>query len=252
MSSGYPRRTTRGVIVVNPVDAALATTLNIVVGRSRNLDAILILLGNSQLAKGVAVSSLFWWFWFRDGDAERVDRTREHLVSTLVGSIPAVVIARLLAIFLPFRVRPLFEPGLHLAQAKNAAVDLIDWSSFPSDHAVLFMVLVVGIAFVSRRAGVLAFVYLLVVIALPRLCLGYHYLSDVVAGILIGAAVGWWFNSVRVRQLISRPLLSWERRSASAFYAGAFVLSFEIATLFQSLRHAAVAFVHVAERILKS
>jgi len=81
---------------------------------------------------------------FRGGDAATVRRTREHLSCTLIAGILAIVVARTLALLLPFRVRPRFESSLDFATAKNVGAYFVDWSSFPSDHAVLFAALAVG------------------------------------------------------------------------------------------------------------
>jgi membrane-associated phospholipid phosphatase len=67
-------------------------------------------------------------------------------------------------------------------------------SSFPSDHAVLAGAVAVGLLLVTRR--LLAWIGLLaaLLIAFSRLYLGVHYPHDVLAGLLLGAAVslaGW-------------------------------------------------------------
>jgi membrane-associated phospholipid phosphatase len=65
--------------------------------------------------------------------------------------------------------------------------------SFPSDHAVMAGAVAAGLFLVSRRVGIIAAVAALVMAA-TRVYVGAHYPWDVVAGLLLGAAVialGW-------------------------------------------------------------
>ena len=71
---------------------------------------------------------------------------------------------------------------------------------FASDHAVMAGAVAMGLVFVSRRLGAIAWVAALLM-AFTRVYVGAHFPVDVVAGLLLGAAVaaiGW---------LLLRPLL---------------------------------------------
>lgn len=73
-------------------------------------------------------------------------------------------------------------------------------AGFPSDHAVMAGAATVGLWLVCRTLGVLSAVAA-VAMALARVYVGAHYPQDVLAGLLLGAAVGW------VGYLMARPLL---------------------------------------------
>ncbi len=72
-------------------------------------------------------------------------------------------------------------------------------ASFPSDHAVMAGATAVGLLFFSRRLGLVAAVAA-VLMAASRVYVGVHFPLDVVAGLVVGAAVA------ALVQLAARPL----------------------------------------------
>jgi undecaprenyl-diphosphatase len=178
--------------------------------------------------------ALLWWAWFRVG-SELKDRA--HLVATLLGCVLALGLGRALVNLLPHRLRPLHEPALQLATPYGVAEGALgDLSSFPSDHAVLFFALAIGFFFVARWLGWLALTYVSLFIALPRLFLGLHYLSDIVVGAIIGIVVCALANGVLGRTGMVRSVLGWSQRSPALFYPLTFLVSYQIADLFEDSR----------------
>lgn len=237
--------------MVNRLDSAVTTSLNAWVGRSASFDSAMALIGSSELLKGAVFVSILWWYWFRGGEAILVKQTREHLISTFAAGLVGIIVARGLALALPFRVRPRFEPELHFVPVKNAGAWFVDWSSFPSDHAVIFAALAFGIGYISKRTAIFAFLYTLLVVALPRMYLGYHFLTDILVGLAIGILISYCFNIAAVRRKLSIPMLYWEQHHASSFYVMLFLMSYQLATMFSSLRDIALAAVHFFERLVK-
>jgi undecaprenyl-diphosphatase len=139
---------------------------------------------------------------------------------------------------LPFRPRPFSTPEFaHSFALGRAQRGLDTWTAFPSDHATLFAALAVGLWFASRRAGWALCIYVLVVVMLPRLYLGMHYPTDLLAGAVIGVVIAWLVNSDALRPLIAGPLTRWQTWSPASFYACAFLLTSQIAVLFDPVRH---------------
>jgi membrane-associated phospholipid phosphatase len=194
------------------------------------LDQAVVVISESDLIKGGVVLAVFWAMWFRYAAA------RERLLAGLGGSLVALFIARVLAYVLPIRQRPLLEPSIHFVPPFGLAdqSNWTNWSSFPSDHAALFFAIVAGIWLANRRAGIFALLYAALAICLPRIYVGIHYPTDVLAGALIG--IGAVALLQRWRALWAKPLLRALERYPGWGYALFFLLTFQIATLFWDVR----------------
>ena len=230
---------------MNPFDAGILSFFNGFARHSRLFDSLVSLSASNQLTKGGVITALFWWSWSRRGSAR--PRDREYLVAGLFSSLLAVFVARGLSVLVPFRERPLRNLALNFLIPYGTDSDaLIHWSSFPSDHAAIFTALSVSILFVSRRAGLLALGYSLLVICLPRVYMGIHYPTDILAGVAIGACLACLVKIDAFRSAVSRPALSGLERSPGAFHALLFLLTFQIAATFDPLRVIARGLIEMA------
>ena len=150
----------------------------------------------------------------------------------------ALALGRVLVSVLPYRARPIDNPTFHYNMPYPVDhSDARDWSSFPSDHAILFVGLAAGILCAWRFGGTLAFVYVAFVICFPRIYLGYHYLTDILAGEAIGLGLVALFTWDQIRIRVSRLPLRWHDARPQVFYVSLLLLSYEIAELFNPLRH---------------
>lgn len=191
------------------------------------------LLRTDELKFGLLVA-MFYWLWFR-ADGERQMR-RAVLVMTALGGIAGLFIARLLAILLPFRQRPLGRADLDFIMPLDYEPVVRTWSAFPSDHAVAAFALSTGFWLVSRPIGAVAFLHSFVLICLPRMYFGLHHASDVIGGALIGILVTLLLNRESLRRPVSSHAIAMEERFPGLFYTCFFLLFFEIATMFNGLR----------------
>ena len=230
---------------MNGFDTAALSFVNGFAHRSEALDATVRLLALNNLFKGGVVVPLVWWAWFR----RRADpaKAREILLSTMLACLASLAAGRVLARALPFRLRPLHDPAFHFQMPFGTPPAILSgWSSFPSDHAVMFFALGMGLFCADRLAGAIALLYTALVICPPRLYLGLHWPSDMVAGALLGLAFGWAAARPAVRAAAARPLLAWEERHTGFFHAGLFLLSCEMVNLFDDVRD----FVEIGFKIL--
>jgi undecaprenyl-diphosphatase len=185
--------------------------------------------------KGFLLIPLLWWMWFQPGP--RRDWRREMVIATVASGLIALAVGRALAKFLPFRVRPLFTPELHLHFASTSLREttLTSWSSFPSDHAMLWMAISLGIFLVWRGIGTLAMLYTVFFICLPRAYLGYHYPTDLLAGAAIGIVITYVMTRDPIRRRTAAPVLHWTMRFPGQASMLAFLVCFELVTQFDDL-----------------
>jgi undecaprenyl-diphosphatase len=216
---------------MNSLDLFFLSSINDFARRSIRFDEFVSWLSNSNLLKGGVVIGIVWWLWFRRAD---IRSTREALLAAIIASFPALAFARILSWFVN-RPRPLVEmPDIFRVPYGEKPI----WegpSSFPSDHAVLFFALAAGVFFASRRAGWFVFAYVSVVICLPRLFLAVHYPTDILAGATIGIVMAWLANLAFIRKPLTTWLLRWQETNPGQFYCFSFILTYQMAELFDPI-----------------
>lgn len=195
-------------------------------------------ISGSNLFKGLPIIGLLWYFWFRDADPK--SDSRRIIIATLLGCVLAVLIARIANNIGPYQPRPFADAALayhqHVGLPAPESQALYIWNSFPSDHAALFFSLATGIFLISRSTGWLVYLYVLIFIALPRVYLGLHYPSDIIAGCILGIACVALSSRNNVIALYDKQRIRLQDKYPAAFQAALFVISVEIGTLFGDIR----------------
>jgi len=236
---------------MNFFDLSIIRFFNSFAQRSSGFDHLVVQISHNTLVRGGFMVALFLWAWnrYRDEYSEQ----REFLLFGLLASVSAIFVARALALALPFRARPLDNPLLGFRLPIGMDPDaLLGWSAFPSDHAALFFCLAACLWMVSKRLGTIAFCYSIFVISLPRIYLGIHHPTDIIGGAVIGIGVACLSRIVWLRKRVTRPVLQWSTANPPFFNALMFLLSFEIAELFESVRHIGLAGYHSVQVILQT
>ena len=230
---------------MNWFDYSILHAVNSCANRSWVVDAAIVQISNVGLLVGGLLMILFWWVWTEEGKAS--PKQREILLINLFATTFAVVVARVIAAGLPFRERPLHYAPLHfqLPYTMNPEV-LLHWSSFPSDHAVVSFCVAAGLWMVSRRVGAWAIAYA-ALINLPRIYLGIHYPTDILAGALLGIAMAELAKVAKLRTL-AHTLLDYMEQHPRYLYSLLFLWTFEIGEMFDSLRQFGVLGVKIVLR----
>jgi membrane-associated phospholipid phosphatase len=229
---------------ISNIDVVIYHFLNGFAG-NRFLDHFASFEENDNLLKGGLFLAMYWYLWFRAGPDQ--ERRRRAIIAILAGALLALVASRTVANFAPYRIRPIYDPQLqHYPYSFPISPNLVNWSAFPSDTAAFFFALAIGLASLSRRLGIPAMLYVAGWICLPRMFLGLHYASDIVAGASIGIILVW--ASLKVDWLQSgfaTRLLALAEARPEVFYAAAFLASFEMGVLFDDIRGAARTVFHI-------
>ena len=156
------------------------------------------------------------------------------MLAAIIASFPALAIARVLS-WLVNRTRPLLEKRYSFRIPYGETAKWEGPSSFPSDHAVFFFALAMGIFFASRRAGWFAFFYTSVLICPPRVFLAEHYTTDILAGAAIGIAMAWLANLQPVCKPLTSWALQWLDTNPAAFYTFFLILTYQMVELFDPM-----------------
>jgi membrane-associated phospholipid phosphatase len=213
-------------MIIAGLDKEILLTLNSFAGGNTHLWK----LANNSLFRGFPLFFSLAALWFSGDQRERRGR--------MLAALLAVCLATILSVWLQFHVaihtRPILDPALHL----ETVIPPWTWdrmSSFPSDTATLFFGLAAVVFVEQRSVGLFCFVWVAVVIAIPRVIFGFHYASDIIGSLVLASACVFIFSwSPYPRRLFERTLMLFEGHMYIV-HALLFVFLAEASNLFLSL-----------------
>lgn len=156
----------------------------------------------------------FWYgmalfvFWVR-GKSSGQDRVQRRILTTLVGSLIAILFS-VLAEHAVDHMPPSRHPDL-AGLFPNYMETNPNLNSFPSQSATVYTCIAAGIYSLNRPAGIVLWGALALLVALPRMYIGGHYLSDVIAGVILGLA-----GYIIARRGLEQPLVSRVEQASEA------------------------------------
>lgn len=219
---------------MNHFDQSILQFLNQFAQKSWRFDKFVGMPFGNYLLEGGFITALLWWAFFRQ--RETAERDRSFVISGSALTIVAILIARCIAVLMPFRYRPRYVPMLHFRLPLGSEnFNMLNWSSFPSDHAALYFGLATCIFFVSRRVGAIALLHAFFVVCLTRIYLGIHYPTDILAGMAIGIGMVSLSLNKALRLAIARPAMRCLEASPRSFYPCFSLFTLIVATDFVPL-----------------
>jgi undecaprenyl-diphosphatase len=231
------------------MDQNLAEIFNSWTGQSPAFDLFLDFIQDSYLVKGLfAVCVLVALYTARSADAQvRLN----NIYVTLILVFAGLFLARVMQVTLPFSPRPLHTDGMNLTLVTGISENALKHdSSFPSDHAVMFLTIASSVLMYARMAGLLLLGHAIFIICLPRLILGFHWSSDIIAGAAIGVTLAVLLQRRLVTWLGRSRLEEFSERHPSIFYALFFAILCETATMYRGSRHIISTVGDITELIL--
>ncbi len=163
------------------------------------LQPIVLAYANYGIVAFGALMLAGWWVARRSGDPQRMAAAIWVPIATLIAvglNQPIAAIAN----------QP--RPYTALPDILVLAGRSLD-PSFPSDHSVMAGAVAAGLFLVNRRLGVVAAVAA-AVMAFARVYIAAHFPSDVIGGLILGAAVS-LLGFLLVRRVLVRTVVAAER-----------------------------------------
>jgi len=233
---------------INSVDTAVIQFFDQFADKSAAFNVLVRDLGDSDLLKGGLFMAFFWWAWFRNrGD---VAARRRYVVLSIISALAVVLAARILQLTLPFHDRPVYAAANFVMPIGVDPANLSHWSSLPSDHAALFFALSLAVWYEIRVLGYLAAIWTFIIVCLPRMYLGYHYASDIIAGAALGLAMMAVIQHYLRDWKFTERVVQWESAHRAVFYVLAFFVTYETTILFYDVRQLIGDSMHVVKAVL--
>lgn len=221
--------------LIEQADRALALAANQFAGRYTAVDNLVNDIIATPLPAGGVLVAALCWMWF-ESDETGVHAQRRNVVTALLAVTAVAGAVWLLKASLPFRIRPLNDPGLGLRVPFGVDPAAPYPTAFPSGHSAFFFAFCVPLWMRSRWLGVAAAVWTSLTICLPLLYRGDHWLSDIVAGAVFGLALMILLCRLIGATGLPDRILRFSVTHPPAFYAIAWLFALEVAEMFDDVK----------------
>ena len=177
---------------IESIDIFVTLNINSFARQSILFDFMIVMVSKENIIKFFPFVIAIWWLWF--DPSPKLDGKKAATIAILSSAF-SIMISRLIQNLSVARPRPMHDVNIEyiLPHFVNSNV-LKEWSSLPSDNATLAAAISMSIFIFYKRAGIFAFIWTFVIICLPRIYIGFHFLSDLLSGIAIGAGVAIIFH----------------------------------------------------------
>lgn len=116
-----------------------------------------------------------------------IEFRKAKAVYNAIFSSVSVVVLNILISMVYYRPRPFVSHNAHLI------INHVKDASFPSDHAAISFAFATALFIYNRKVGVVAY-GIAILISISRVFAGLHYMTDIIAGAILGIAVSLVIN----------------------------------------------------------
>lgn len=170
------------VLSPSQLDIWVATILASMLRRHMFLDVAILSAIRHNILGGFWFAAALFVFWLQATRANS-QKIRLRIMTILVGSILTMFLTLLASSAISWPP-PIFQRDL-----SNLFPDYFDRNPnincFPSQSTALYATIAIGMYSLDRLTGILLWIAVPVLVALPRMYVGGHYLTDVVVGVLL-------------------------------------------------------------------
>jgi undecaprenyl-diphosphatase len=211
--------------------------LNRYAGRSLLLDRAIHALTARDLLQGVVFIAAIWYLWYDTKNPA----ARTRLVSGITAATAAGIFSRVLQLCLPTHPRPLHAVGFNVTLPIGVEPDALNhFNSFPSDHGAVWFALALVILRERTVPGALALAWAAVIDA-ARVYDLFHFPSDIAGSIGLALIALTLFDGAWMRR-VAAHVITFAERHPAWFAMAAFVMTYQLATLFDDVRQIARGF----------
>lgn len=178
-----------------PVDQWLCAHLAALWGRAPAIDFMVKEGVSIGIIGGLWYGAALFAMW-SEGAQQGCAQLRRRTLTIAFASV-LVAALTIVASHLVSWAPPSAHPALAALYDERVPVSL-EANSFPSQGTALYAVVAAGVHSLRRAAGCTLWLGVAMLVALPRLYLGSHYLTDVVAGLILGLLAYWVAKLVEV------------------------------------------------------
>ena len=216
-------------------EMSLFHAVNQFVGISGLFDSIVNQFAINNLVKNGLFIGLFWLAWF-SRVSDQIKRYTD-LCFVLSAVVISLFVNRAIATMMPFRPRPMFwtDIGFIKPNLGSTHLSLENFTSFPSDHAALYLALTTGFWFIARPIAVAMAIWSALCL-LARIYLGLHFPGDIAGGAAIGIIVTLILRRHFILSGIRWMVEKIEQRAPALFRTALVLFTFQLGVLFLDLR----------------
>ena len=196
-------------------------------------------VASNPFPRVVVLAIPYIFFWFSNAN----DESRSRLIAGLFGPVLAILVVQALGHIVPFELRPKFDlaSGFNPPDLREGRrTDLENFTSFPSDTAAYCVASTLGSFSVHRAASIALTVLAMVLFCVPRIYLGVHYPSDILAGWIIGVGCA-AITNLAILRWCGGYVVRLRTRFEAAFYALGAITLYELGEVLYNVR----SFFHV-------